>query len=94
VIPSTGGTLVHILDMPGNALGLRWSPDQKSLQYRLTQNGATNVWELPIAGGAARQVTKFTAGRMFDFSWTRDGKHMLVLKGEVASDVVLISNFR
>jgi hypothetical protein len=30
---------------------------------------------------------------MFDFAWSRDGKQLLLAKGEVASDVVLISNF-
>ena len=73
---------------------LHWSPDQKGLQYLLTRNGATNVWEQPLAGGTPHQVTNFTSGRIFDFSWTRDGKQLLLAKGEDTSDVVLISNFR
>jgi hypothetical protein len=32
--------------------------------------------------------------RIFDLSWTRDGKQLLLAKGENTSDVVLIRNFR
>ena len=36
----------------------------------------------------------FTSGRIFGFSWSRDGKQLFVAKGSETSDVVLISNFR
>jgi Tol biopolymer transport system component len=93
VIPASGGSPLHVFDWPFGALGLRWSPKQKGVQYLLTKNGATNVWEQPLAGGVLRQITNFTSGRIFGFSWTRDGKQLLLAKGESTSDVVLISNF-
>src|SRR5271165_2686497 len=93
IIPADGGAPVQVFTRPSGANGIVWSPDQKSLQFRLTRKGATNIWEQPIAGGAPRQVTNFTSGRIFDFAWTRDGKQLLLAKGEVTSDVVLISNF-
>jgi serine/threonine protein kinase len=92
VIPATGGSPLHVFGWPFGALGLRWSPKQKGVQYLLTKNGATNVWEQPLAGGELRQITNFTSGRIFSFSWTRDGKQLLLAKGESTSDVVLISN--
>lgn len=94
VIPAAGGSPLHVFSQPSGAQGLRWSPDQKGVQYLLMKNGATNVWEQSLAGGAPRQITNFTSGSIFDFSWTRDGKQLLLAKGEWTSDVVLISNFR
>ena len=94
VIPAAGGSPLHVFGWPTGASGLRWSPNQKGLQFLLTKNGATNVWEQPLAGGAPRQITNFTSGRIFDFAWTRDGKQLLLARGENTSDVVLISNFR
>jgi len=94
VVSAAGGTPLHVFARPSSTSGLRWSPDQKGLQYLLTRNGATNVWEQSLAGGPPRQVTNFTSGRIFSFSWTRDGKQLLLAKGEDTSDVVLISNFR
>jgi Tol biopolymer transport system component len=73
---------------------IRWAPNQKGIQYLLTKDGTTNVWEQPLSGGAPRQITSFTSGLIFNFSWSRDGKQMLLARGGVTSDVVLMSNFR
>jgi hypothetical protein len=94
VIPAAGGATTHAFPLPNGARGLHWSPDGKGLQFLLTRSGATNVWEQPLAGGPPRQITSFSAGLIFDFSWSRDGKQLFLSKGETASDVILISNFR
>jgi eukaryotic-like serine/threonine-protein kinase len=94
VIPAEGGAPVGNFVRPIGANRLHWSPDGNSVQYLLTRRGATNVWEQPLTGGAPRQVTNFTSGRIFDFAWSHDGKQLLLAKGEETSDVVLISNFQ
>lgn len=94
VIPAGGGATTATFVRPIGAGRLHWAPDGKGLQYLLTRRGATNVWEQPLAGGAPHPVTDFTSGRIFDFAWSRDGKQLLLAKGEETSDVVLISNFR
>ena len=73
---------------------LRWSPDGKALQYLLSKGDVTNIWEQPLAGGSPKQITNFTSGRIFDFNWSQDGKHLLTSRGEITSDVVLLSNLR
>jgi len=73
---------------------LRWSPDGKGLQSLVTRDGVTNIWEQPLAGGKPKQVTKFTSGLMIDFDWFPDGKQLLLTRGELNSDVVLLSNLR
>jgi Tol biopolymer transport system component len=97
VISAQTGETVNTFDAPGGIYRescLRWSPDGKALQYLLTKGDVTNVWTQPLAGGPPRQVTKSTAGRIFDFNWTYDGKQLLLSRGEVTSDVVLLSNLR
>jgi hypothetical protein len=64
------------------------------LQYTMTQNGASNIWEQPFPGGDPKQITRFSSGRIFDFNWTADGKQLLVTRGEISSDAVLLSNLR
>src|SRR5277367_60059 len=93
-IPAAGGAPINVFVRPIGTTKLRWSPDQKSVQYLLTRKGATNVREQPLAGGPPRSVTDFTSGHIFDFAWSRDGKQLLLAKGEETSDVLLISNFR
>ena len=93
VAPVAGGTPFHDFVQPLGANGLRWSPDSKGVQYLLTRNGATNVWEQPLPGSEPRPVTNFTSGLLFDFAWSRDGSQLLLAKGENTSDIILISNF-
>jgi len=94
VVSASGGETQFISTLPPGFGSLRWSPSGKTLQYSLTRNGATNIWEQPLAGGAPRQITRFTSGRIFGFAWARGGKQLLLSRGNESSDVILISNFR
>ena len=94
VAPAFGGPPSHVFIQPTGADRLRWSPNGKGVQYLLTRNGATNVWEQSLGGKPPRPITTFSSGRIFDFAWSRDGKQLFLAKGDITSDVVLISNFR
>ncbi len=97
VVSARTGKTVKTYDSPGGIYRescLRWSPDGKALQYLLTKGDVTNIWDQPLSGGPPHQVTKFNAGRIFDFNWTADGTQLLLSRGEVSSDVVLLSNLR
>lgn len=93
VIPASGGPPKFILVPPPDARRLRWAPDGAGVQYLITRAGADNVWEQRVAGGEPFRVTSFPSGRIFDFSWSRDGKELLLARGATVRDVVLISNF-
>ncbi len=93
-IAATGGTPQFISQVPIGGRSMRWAPSGKGLEYRLTRNGASNIWEQPLAGGEPHPITKFTSGLIFDFAWSRDGKQLMLAKGNETSDVILISNFR
>jgi Tol biopolymer transport system component len=92
VIPITGGPPVKNFKISQNAGILHWSRDGKSLQYIFMKDGASNIWEQPLAGGPPKLLTKFTSGRIFDFTWTADGKQLLLTRGDITSDVVLLRN--
>lgn len=92
VIPSTGGPPIKSTPLQAEDWMLSWSPDGTGIQYLMNRNGATNLWEQPLSGGKPKQVTKFTSGLIFDFSWSFDRKHLLLTRGEISSDAVLLSN--
>ena len=94
VMPASGGEPVHLFPLPEGTSAFRWSPDGTGVQFVLTLNGAANIWEQPIAGGSRRRITNFLSGLIFDFAWSRDGKELLLAKGEKNTDVILLSNFR
>jgi eukaryotic-like serine/threonine-protein kinase len=93
LIPFTGGELALVEKMARpDFLLLRWSPDSHALTYIATQQGVSNIWSKPIDGGPARQLTSFTADRIFRFAWSRDGKFLACERGMVINDAVLISD--
>ncbi len=100
IFPLEGGQPTRIFEAPILAGGVslvpppRWTTDGRALTYVATSAGVSNIWLQPINGGAPRQMTTFKADRIFSFEWSRDGKQLIVARGMVASDVVLISNFR
>ena len=50
-----------------------WSADGKTLFYMSDRSGAQNIWTQPV-GGAARQVTRFTDGRVLWPTISYDGR--------------------
>lgn len=57
------------------------------------ENGISNIWRQPAAGGAPRRLTRFGEGQIFYFDWTQTGD-LLVSHGAVTSNVVMIEGFR
>jgi serine/threonine protein kinase len=94
IVPIGGGALTNIMPAPRSAQGLDWAPDGKSLQFALIRNGAANIWEQPLTGAPPKQITNFPSDLIFGFKWTRDGKVLLMSRGRVDRDVILLSNFR
>ena len=94
VIPARGGSAIRIFEVPGGTAQVRWSPPGTALQYLVTRNGATNIWEQPLTGGKPKLLTKFTSGQIFDFKWSSDQKTLFFTRGDVTSDAVLLNNLR
>jgi Tol biopolymer transport system component len=94
VIPSGGGTPINKFQVPGFLGTLRWSPDGKALQYVLTSNDASNIWEQSFRALKPKQLTHFNSGEIFDFSWTADHERLLMTRGQSKRDVILLSHVR
>jgi Tol biopolymer transport system component len=94
VISSDGGADLYKFDWPASANAPRWAPGGDAVQYALTRNGVSNIWQQKLAGGPPKQITNFESGLIFDFDWSHDGRQLALTRGSENSDVVLISNFR
>jgi serine/threonine protein kinase len=94
VITFDGGVVLDKFDWPALAGDPRWAPGGEAMDYVLTRNGVSNVWQQNLAGGAPKQITNFVSGQIFDFGWSRDGRQLALARGTESNDVVLISNFR
>ena len=94
VIPSDGGAALYKFDWPASASAPRWAPAGDAVEYALTRNGVSNIWQQKLVGGPPKQITNFESGSIFDLDWSRDGRQLALTRGSESSDVILISNFR
>jgi Tol biopolymer transport system component len=65
----------------------RWASDGKSLIF----HNRVNLFRQPIAGGPAIQLTKFPGDTIFSFAVSPDQKQLGFVRGQVVSDVVLVT---
>lgn len=94
VAPAAGGAPLATLSVPYGLQSLRFTPDNKALAFMLTRNRATNIWVQPLTGKEPVPLTHFSAGDMYAFAWSKDGKRLAFSRGQRKKDVVMMSNFR
>ena len=73
---------------------LAWHPDGRGFLFVDSLGGVGNVWYQPLAGGEPRQLTKFDSGQIYGGDISRDGRRIVVSRGERIDDVVIIRDFR
>lgn len=96
-IPADGGPATEWLEWPRECDEYsRWAftPSADAIACIGMVNGLRNIWTRPLAASEARPFTRFESGHVFDFDWSTDGKRLLMLRGELATDVVLITGFK
>ncbi len=91
-----GGTPLATPEFPAVARSrvFRWSFDGEALVYLERKNRVSNLWSQPLDGSPPKQLTFIESGQIYAFDFTRDGKALVVSRGNSSSDVVMISNFR
>jgi len=89
-----------LCDLPGcaNAKELelknfQWAPDGEGIAY-INEQDQRNLWQQPLDGRPARPLTKFTDARILEFGWSPDGKRLVLARGQVADDLVLLKGLR
>ncbi len=96
MIPFDGGDPVYEFDVDQSIRDKTpgWTADGRAITYILNRGGVSNSWSQPLDGGAPKQLTDFKTDRIFAFDWSRDGKQLLLARGNITNDVVLIRDFR
>jgi Tol biopolymer transport system component len=81
LLPTTNGS-------PG------WSADGKSVTISDSRTGTTNLWSFPLDGSPMKQLSDFKPDEFINRELSFDRKSMVIARGRITSDVVLISDFR
>src|SRR4029079_6943561 len=91
LVPMNGGEPQRFLDFPEilKSGQREWSIKGDAIIYGNSRNKVNNLWSQALSGGPPKQLTDFKSDEMFAFSWSRDGKNLVVARGKSSSDVVM-----
>ena len=101
IVSFADGSLIKTLSAPvqnnGRAgkvfkLNLEWTPDGKAIDFIQLRDGVSNIWRQPIDGAPPVRITFFETGRIANFAYSPDYKHLALSRGNFGSDVFLIKN--
>ena len=96
IVPFDGGLPTKLIDLPSTVSidpGPKWTHDGRAITY-IDSAKASNLYSQPIEGGPAKAITNFKSDLIDSFNWTRDGKQLIIGRGPIVDDVVLIKDFR
>jgi eukaryotic-like serine/threonine-protein kinase len=90
-LDANSGTSPQLLNVQRPSSGiLQFTPDSKAVAYTVDDQDVGNIWVQPLDGSKGRQITHFTSASVSEFSWSPNGKSLLVSRSERVSDVILI----
>jgi serine/threonine protein kinase len=68
-----------------------FTPDRLAVVYPIGgESNVDNLWLQPLDGKAGHQISQFSSDQIFAIGWSPDAKQLLVGRGHVESDVVLL----
>ncbi|MFA5833611.1 MAG: protein kinase [Bacteroidota bacterium] len=92
-VPLEGGTPKYLFDLSSDAENeMVMRPNSNDISYILTENGVSNIYIRSLDGGAQKRYTDFDEYFITNFAWTNDGKSLIVSRGDIRSDVVIIAD--
>lgn len=86
------GETIKTIDTPPTFANLEWTSDGRGVVYVDSRGGVSNLWSQPIDGSAPRQLTNFKSDLIFAFDFSKDRKSLVLSRGTVSNDVVLIAD--
>jgi serine/threonine protein kinase/dipeptidyl aminopeptidase/acylaminoacyl peptidase len=90
IVPRDGSAPPTIL-LP-SVTPFHWAPNGKSLTIvQTTANGVSNLWNLPVEGGAPVPLTHFDDQTIIGLAWSPSGQQLACLRETVGSDVALFN---
>lgn len=71
-----------------------WTAAGDAITYVRTRDGVSNIWSQPVDGRPAKQLTAFTSMLIWRHAWSRDGKYLVMARGNFSRDAVILNDLR
>lgn len=79
-------------EIPYNDSQIAWTSDSKSISYIEEVGGTSTILLHSIYEGISQKVYNTVGGRILNHRWSNNGENLILEKGEVINDIVLIKN--
>jgi WD40 repeat protein len=92
-MPPNGGPITRYTGVPVQFLSyetLRSAPGGMTVTFVHRDKGRAEVWQQPLNGGTAVQLTRGDDGDVFSYAWAPDDRHIVLSRGTVERDALLI----
>jgi serine/threonine protein kinase len=95
VRPIAGGELLVRLKAryPYSGSWVRWTDDGQALVINTMPGDRANLWRLPLDGSEPERLTNFGELRLYWWEFSPDGESLVVTRGDLSRDAVLMRNF-
>lgn len=93
ILPASGGAPLYSHDVPSTLdpmVIVGWMPDGRGFAALDDRSGIPNLWSFPFDGSAGKQITHFHQSEIHGFAWSPDGKRVVLARGPIEGNVVLI----
>ena len=71
----------------------QWAPDGQGVAY-INEQDHSNLWEQPLDGRSPHALTHFADAQILEFAWSADYKRLVLSRGRVSDDIVLLKGLR
>jgi Tol biopolymer transport system component len=72
---------------------VRWTDDGQALLTNTVPGDRANLWRQPLDGSEPERLTNFGELRLYWWEFSPDGKSLVVTRGDLSRDAVLMRNF-
>ncbi len=90
-LPMNGPAELKLFDLPMGRPITQWSADSAAFYYAAGAFKSSSLWRQPIAGGEPRKLCEFP-DRIFNFAWSGDRRNLVVSRGKLEGDALLVTN--
>ncbi len=90
VLPSGGNGEPKLFDLPMRRPIIHWSADSAAFDYAAGTFNSSSLVRQPLDGEP--QTLFDFPDRLFNFAWSRDRKNLVVARGKLQGDAILITN--
>ena len=96
IVPIEGGVPIKTFEVVPFSFyyrPIRWTSDGKGLVFKRIEKQTGNLWRQDVSGGEPKRITDFKSDVIFNHAYSHDGKKLIVSRGKVAYNTVILKNF-